>query len=226
MDACTSSNQKYYERLSAEAVARHRDILFDDISKSIVRRSVQPTLSRGNVRWLDVGCGRGKGAEIAREFSAQYTGLDLAEETLRHCAERYPEAAFMRGNFIDHEFSGQYELITFISSLHHIADWPAAIRKAQALLAPGGVIFIEQEPVRFFSRLYAFYLRLFSAEYEELKSVEWHWLGAPSILSGELPAGTTEYHWDFLPFFRRLGVRTRLPWLGFFFPHYRKWIRA
>lgn len=228
MDQGALSNRRYYESLAVHSRKKHRDVLGDAFSVNVVERAIRGQVEPGGkpFLWLDVGCGQGRAAEVAQKLGALYTGLDIAANNVSACRESYPGVNFMHGDFLATEFSGKFQLISFISTLHHIQDWPAAIAKARALLAPGGLILVEQEPTRLFSRLYGSYLRLFSREYEDLKSVERHWLGGPSIRAADLPAGITEFHSHFLPYFRRLPLKTRNEFLGGFLPHYRKWIQS
>lgn len=93
----------------------------------------------GRSRVLEVGCGRG---EVARRLGAagwQVTALD------RELPDRTPAAgvAFVEHDFLDYD-APPFDAAVFTSSLHHIAPLPAAIDRAHALVAPGGLLVADE----------------------------------------------------------------------------------
>ena len=96
---------------------------------------------RGNV--LDVGCGEGLLAQRLAAVSKTVIALDRDPAAIDRAAARLApvaNAATQLVDFPDYE-PGQrrFDMITFVASIHH-TDMSLALRKARALLAPGGEI--------------------------------------------------------------------------------------
>ena len=216
----------FYDSVGLEESSGWRDIAFSPHALHVVKNILESTAQRyiadrSPVRWIDVGCGLGRSYRVAQELGYDYTGIDTASAHIERCKLQYPEGRFICADWQSHR--GQYELVTFISSLHHFRDWRAALEKAFSLLAPGGVVIVDHEPTRFYSRLFrAYSIRIRKVDPAVIGEVEIHWFGQPSILPSDLPKGDTQYHFDFFPFLGRLGLRTRWSTLGRFFESYRQ----
>jgi 2-polyprenyl-6-hydroxyphenyl methylase / 3-demethylubiquinone-9 3-methyltransferase len=104
---------------------------------------------------LDVGCGAGLLAEPLARLGAEVTGLD-ASEALVAVARRHADAMSLQidyraGDVADLE--GQFDLLTCMEVIEHVAD-PAAFLKALAKrLAPGGLLVLSTPNATGFSRL-------------------------------------------------------------------------
>jgi 2-polyprenyl-3-methyl-5-hydroxy-6-metoxy-1,4-benzoquinol methylase len=94
---------------------------------------------------LDVGCGEGLLAQRLAAVSRSVTAIDPDPASLERCTTRLASV-----NNADAELAGfadyqpghrRFDLITFVASIHHM-DTTAALRKARALLVPGGEIAI------------------------------------------------------------------------------------
>jgi SAM-dependent methyltransferase len=69
---------------------------------------------------LDVGCGAGHFAGVLRELGTTVTGIDLQEENIRVCRERYPGLAFHPVN-LDEPFQiPPYDLVLLFGILYHL----------------------------------------------------------------------------------------------------------
>ena len=83
---------------------------------------------------LEVGCGRGELARALVETGREVTGID-------------PEAPdgppFVRVTLEHFETPDRFDAVVAASSLHHLHDFPAALDKICRLLAPGGVLVVD-----------------------------------------------------------------------------------
>jgi 2-polyprenyl-3-methyl-5-hydroxy-6-metoxy-1,4-benzoquinol methylase len=97
----------------------------------------------GNV--LDVGCGDGLLAERLAPVSQVVTAIDSDPASLQRCTVRLASIDNATAHLVDfadyQDDDRRFDLITFVASLHHM-DTAAALRKARALLKPGGEIAI------------------------------------------------------------------------------------
>ncbi len=221
------SNKSYYDSSDLTESGKWRDIARSTsalrVVKSVLREIRLEYFPRhdGPLDWVDVGCGLGGTYQVAQELGWRYVGVDCAEKHIAYCRRQYPQGKFVLGDWLQH--CGEYDLVSFISSLHHFDDWRAAIDKAFALVRPGGVVLVDHEPMRLYSKLFRLYCRYARrADPSVIGRVEVHWFGKPSILPSELPEGQVWYHFDFFPLLGRLRLRTRSRILGAFFEAYRK----
>jgi 2-polyprenyl-6-hydroxyphenyl methylase / 3-demethylubiquinone-9 3-methyltransferase len=106
-------------------------------------------------RALDVGCGAGLLTEPLTRLGARATGVDAAPELIAAAREH---AAAM-GLDIDYrertveETEGQFDLVTAMEVVEHVAD-PGAFLKALAKrLAPGGLLILSTPNATGWSRL-------------------------------------------------------------------------
>jgi 2-polyprenyl-6-hydroxyphenyl methylase/3-demethylubiquinone-9 3-methyltransferase len=104
---------------------------------------------------LDVGCGAGLLAEPLARLGARVTGLDASSELIamarEHAAARGLEIDYRAGELAAHE--GQYDLVTCMEVIEHVAD-PAAFVKALAKrLAPGGLLILSTPNATGWSKL-------------------------------------------------------------------------
>ncbi|NLO92318.1 MAG: class I SAM-dependent methyltransferase, partial [Elusimicrobia bacterium] len=216
----------YYDKHTLSESSQWRDIVSSAHAVRVLRDKVGEIGRRyfepgRKIRWVDVGCGLGAASEAASYLGYAYTGIDSSSKHVTECRRRYPGSSFNCDDWLSHQ--GEYEIATFISSLHHFPDWHAALEKAYSVVVKGGIILVDHEPNRLYSKLFRFYsVYVRRVDPELVGSVEIHWFNKPSILPEDLPLGETEYHCDFFPFLGRLGIRTNKPFPGRFLEAYRK----
>jgi 2-polyprenyl-6-hydroxyphenyl methylase / 3-demethylubiquinone-9 3-methyltransferase len=104
---------------------------------------------------LDVGCGAGLLAEPVARLGATVTGIDAAPELIavarEHAAAMRLEIDYRAGDV--QELEGQFDLVTCMEVIEHVAD-PAAFLKAVAKrLAPVGLLVLSTPNATAWSRL-------------------------------------------------------------------------
>jgi 2-polyprenyl-6-hydroxyphenyl methylase/3-demethylubiquinone-9 3-methyltransferase len=104
---------------------------------------------------LDVGCGAGLLAEPLARLGAKVTGLDASPELIavarEHAGRHGLEVDYRAGELA--ELEGQYDLITCMEVIEHVAD-PATFVKALAKrLAPGGLLILSTPNATGWSKL-------------------------------------------------------------------------
>ncbi len=101
------------------------------------------TAARGRGRCvLDVGCGRGDVAVHLAARGCKVTGIDPSPSAVRQCTRRGIQA--IEADFAGYESSQRYDVLLFSRSLHHMNEPRKVLRKAGRMLAPGGMVLIEE----------------------------------------------------------------------------------
>ncbi|WP_405051517.1 bifunctional 2-polyprenyl-6-hydroxyphenol methylase/3-demethylubiquinol 3-O-methyltransferase UbiG [Sphingomonas sp.] len=104
---------------------------------------------------LDVGCGAGLLAEPLARMGAKVTALDAAPELIT-AAKAHADAARLA---IDYRaigveaMGGQFDLITAMEVIEHVADPSAFVASLAARLAPGGLLILSTPNRTAWSRL-------------------------------------------------------------------------
>lgn len=112
--------------------------LFSDFfHKALI--SSQLTLSE----CLDLGCGTGFMYPILRSLGLKnYIGVDITEEMLNVCRQKYPEINVLIANAGDLPFSGhKFTLVTNYSFLDHLDSPVSIFAEAYRVLKEGGVFY-------------------------------------------------------------------------------------
>lgn len=94
---------------------------------------------------LDVGCGAGLLAEPLARMGATVTALDAAPELIaaaRAHAEGQGLAIDYRAMGVE-DLTGQYDLVTAMEVVEHVADPRAFLASLAARLAPGGLLILS-----------------------------------------------------------------------------------
>ena len=96
---------------------------------------------RGSV--LDVGCSSGAFLyQLKQRFPDDYTilGTDVSAEPLAHAAKM--GVPVVNGSFLTQTFDRQFDAVTFLAVMEHLADPKAFLKKAVSALKPGGLCFM------------------------------------------------------------------------------------
>lgn len=104
---------------------------------------------------LDVGCGAGLLAEPLARLGADVTGLDATPEVIavarEHAAAMGLDIDYRLGDV--QELQGQYDLITCMEVIEHVADAAAFVKALAKRLASGGLLVMSTPNATSWSRL-------------------------------------------------------------------------
>ena len=95
---------------------------------------------------LDVGCGAGLLCEPLARLGAEVTGVDAAPENVS-AAALHAEGSGLDIRYLSGELAsldlGQFDLVTCLEVLEHVADKSAFIVELASTLAPGGLLVVS-----------------------------------------------------------------------------------
>src|SRR4051794_39491068 len=104
---------------------------------------------------LDVGCGAGLLAEPLARLGAKVTGLDAASELIEvareHAAGQGLDIDYRAGELA--ELEGQFDLITCMEVIEHVADPQAFVKLLATRLAPSGLLILSTPNATGWSKL-------------------------------------------------------------------------
>ena len=92
---------------------------------------------------LDVGCGNGLLIHYIDNGKMSVTGIDTDHSCIEYCKSDYASdnIMFQQNDFLSFETTNKYDVITFVSSIHHM-DMESAVNKAKSLLNKNGKMII------------------------------------------------------------------------------------
>src|SRR5215213_9363609 len=104
---------------------------------------------------LDVGCGAGLLAEPLARLGASVTGIDAAPELIAvardHAAAQGLEIDYRAGDV--QQLAGEFDLVTSMEVIEHVAEPGAFLKALAARLAPGGLLVMSTPNATGWSKL-------------------------------------------------------------------------
>ncbi len=95
---------------------------------------------------IDVGCGAGLIAEPLARMGARMTGVDAAPENIAvardHAAGQNLDISYQQGDITAHKF-GQFDVVSCLEVIEHVADPAAFLAALERHLAPGGLMLLS-----------------------------------------------------------------------------------
>ncbi|QOL20211.1 bifunctional 2-polyprenyl-6-hydroxyphenol methylase/3-demethylubiquinol 3-O-methyltransferase UbiG [Candidatus Bodocaedibacter vickermanii] len=112
---------------------------------SHIRKHFKDTPNNADIKILDVGCGGGLVCEPLARLGYTVTGIDQSAEAIEvarhHAAEQGLNVNYHCNDIND--IQEQYDIITLLEVLEHVAHPEYLLKSAVGRLAPGGVIFFS-----------------------------------------------------------------------------------
>ncbi len=97
------------------------------------------TLGLGGERALDAGCGSGHVALFLAERYERVIGIDISAPLIELARSRaHPNVEYVLGDLRDFADADGFDLGYSHATLHHVADYRAALERLRSLLRPGG----------------------------------------------------------------------------------------
>jgi SAM-dependent methyltransferase len=110
--------------------------------QTLARRFREMAAPRPTDRLLDIGCGTGHSRAVYAGAVGRYLGVDLSPASIAAARLAHPEDEWHVADACALPFAEQsFDVVAFSSVLHHIPDFPRAVREAHRVLRPGGVTF-------------------------------------------------------------------------------------
>ena len=114
--------------------------------------------SLANKAVLEIGCGQGAGTEILlrhcgadRVVAFDFDPVQLAAARKRHYAYGSRKAMLFQGDAARLPFPDRhFDAVIEFAILHHVPEWPLALREIARVLKPGG-LFLYEEYLRGFT---------------------------------------------------------------------------
>jgi SAM-dependent methyltransferase len=97
---------------------------------------------------LDLCCGAGWLSEELRAFGS-VTAVDIADEVVARAQERFPEVAFIAGDFYTLSLpADHFDIVVCVDGVSYVPDQPGFVRRMAERLKPGGYVILAA-PNRF-----------------------------------------------------------------------------
>lgn len=137
--------EKFYGDIQPEAVhAPNHEKLLADIGKDL--QKILPAPSVGKNRLLDINAQRGYTVHAARALGWKATGLNAQDFLHRFAASNYGEENFVHSDTASYAAgtNEKFDVIVAFTAFSEARDLDALAKALAGLLAPDGVLYIEE----------------------------------------------------------------------------------
>jgi 2-polyprenyl-3-methyl-5-hydroxy-6-metoxy-1,4-benzoquinol methylase len=141
----------------ADAYARTHGEIYNDVEQARLREALRRALAHvrsttGTRRALDFGCGAGNLTDHLIDLGAETVSADVTPEFLAQVRNRHGQGsrsttAQLNGQDLRQFETSTFDIVATYSVLHHVPDYLGAVREMARVVKPGGVLFIDHEPV-------------------------------------------------------------------------------
>lgn len=126
-----------------------RTWMLKSLASRLVRRAGGTLADRAV---LEIGCGQGAGTEIllrscgaSRVIAFDYDPEQLWRAKRRHARRGQSNALLFIGDAARLPFPDQtFDVVVEFAILHHVPEWPLALREIARVLKPGGIFLFEE----------------------------------------------------------------------------------
>ena len=129
----------------APADGTHPQRFQHQMYRELLKLLVQKRPLSGEMRLLEVSCGRGGGLNAlldAANGTIRATGLDVAASAIAFCRRTYdrPELDFVEGSALDLPFAdGSFDIVLNVEASNDYGDRPRFFREVARVLKPDGI---------------------------------------------------------------------------------------
>jgi ubiquinone/menaquinone biosynthesis C-methylase UbiE len=110
--------------------------------QTLARRFREMVAPRPTQRLLDIGCGTGHSRAVYAGAIGTYLGVDLSPAAIAAARAMYPHDEWQVADALALPFDDEtFDVVAFSSVLHHIPEFPLAVREAFRVLRPAGMAF-------------------------------------------------------------------------------------
>lgn len=122
-----------------QRVAAKYESAWSGLTRQFIPHLLEATQTTSGSRLLDVACGPGYVAEMARSLGARSTGIDFSPEMIRLAQSRNPDIEFCTGDAQDLAFGDEsFDAVVMNFGALHLARPEAAFAEARRVLRRGG----------------------------------------------------------------------------------------
>lgn len=139
LGAGAASEARYFDAVAADGEFNP----FADSGWETLRRRFEEAVAPARaLHVLDIGCGTGESRRLYVAHASKYVGIDLASQALDRARRKFPGDTWLASDARTLPFAdATFDVVAFSSVLHHIPDFPLAVREGWRVLRPGGHAF-------------------------------------------------------------------------------------